>query len=152
MMVVDNIHSFSVADYVVFAITVVISIFIGLYYALSGGRQRTTEEYLVGNRKMSVVPVALSLMVSFESSIMMLGYPAEIYVYGAQFWLTVVGFAIAIVLGVRIVVPLFHPLRITSAYEVSFYSFGFCIHPYSNFKIIFIYTIFHLKYCSNESN
>ena len=72
---------FHIADYVVFVITIVISLGIGIFYALSGGRQRTTSEFLVGNRKMTVLPVAISLMVSFESSIMMLGFPAEVYTF-----------------------------------------------------------------------
>ncbi|XP_053403750.1 sodium-dependent multivitamin transporter-like isoform X2 [Mercenaria mercenaria] len=70
-------HVFHIADYCIFAITIVVSLGIGIYYALSGGKQRTTSEYFVGNRKMAILPVAISLMVSFESSIMMLGVPAE---------------------------------------------------------------------------
>nr|KAG5692605.1 hypothetical protein BaRGS_030033 [Batillaria attramentaria] len=81
---VDPSHSFHIADYAVFGLTILISIGIGIYYALSGGRQRTTSEYLVGGRAMKFLPVAISLMVSFESSIMMLGMPAEAYVYGIQ--------------------------------------------------------------------
>jgi Na+/proline symporter len=70
------------------------------------GRSNFSSEYLVGNRKMSILPVALSLMVSFESSIMMLGFPAEVYVYGIMFWLSNAGFMIALLIGTRLVVPL----------------------------------------------
>ncbi|XP_033759614.1 sodium-coupled monocarboxylate transporter 1-like [Pecten maximus] len=110
-------HSFVVWDYVIFGITIVISISIGLYYAFAGGRQKTTSEFLVGNRRMKVLPVAISLMVSFESSIMMLGVPAEVYEYGIQYVLKLVGFLIADLLAIQILVPLIHPLKITSAYE-----------------------------------
>jgi len=71
-------HIFHPADYIIFAVTIVVSLGIGIYYALSGGKQRTTSEYFVGNRQMAILPVAISLMVSFESSIMMLGTPAEV--------------------------------------------------------------------------
>jgi Na+/proline symporter len=47
---------FVTADFAIFVITVAISVGIGLYYALSGGKQKTTAEYLVGNRQMSVFP------------------------------------------------------------------------------------------------
>ena len=77
-------HSFHLADYSIFAVTIIVSLGIGLYYALSGGKQRTTSEYLVGNRQMMILPVAISLMVSFESSIMMLGTPAEVNDQGSQ--------------------------------------------------------------------
>ncbi|KAK3096003.1 hypothetical protein FSP39_021869 [Pinctada imbricata] len=114
----DSGHVFHIADYVIFVFTIVISLGIGVFYALSGGRQRTTSEFLVGNRKMSVLPVAISLMVSFESSIMILGTPAEIYTYGIQSIWAIFGFLIADLASVKIMVPLIYPLKITSAYEV----------------------------------
>ncbi|BFZ06708.1 hypothetical protein BsWGS_09747 [Bradybaena similaris] len=66
---------------------------------------------------MSFIPVAISLMVSFESSIMMLGIPAEAYVYGIQIIFSSLGFLVSNLLSIHIVVPLLHPLKITSAYE-----------------------------------
>jgi solute carrier family 5 (sodium-dependent multivitamin transporter), member 6 len=68
---------------------------------------------------MPFIPVAISLVVSFESSIMMLGFPAESYVYGIQFTLNTFGYLVSNLLSIFIVVPLLHPLKITSAYEVS---------------------------------
>ncbi|CAG2227538.1 SLC5A6 [Mytilus edulis] len=108
---------FVAVDYVVFAISVAISIGIGIFQAMAGGKQKTTSEYLVGNRQMSIIPVTLSLIVSFESSIMMLAYPAEVYTYGIMFVMSSIGFLLAVLLGTRIVVPLIHPLKITSVYE-----------------------------------
>ncbi|BFZ06706.1 hypothetical protein BsWGS_09745 [Bradybaena similaris] len=110
-------HYFHFGDFIVFGATIVISLAIGIYYAFSGGRQRTTSEYLVGGRSMSVIPTTISLLVSFESSIMMLGLPAEAYVYGIQIILSSLGSLVANLLSVHVVVPLLHPLKITSAYE-----------------------------------
>ena len=109
---------FVLADYCVFGVTIAISLGIGIYHALAGGRQRTTSEYLMGNRQMKILPVALSLLVSFLDSAMMLGYPAETYVYGMSFWLSNFGVMIVMMLSVRLVVPLVHPLKLTSVYEV----------------------------------
>ncbi|XP_061171867.1 sodium-coupled monocarboxylate transporter 1-like [Saccostrea echinata] len=108
---------FVLADYCVFGATVLISLGIGIFYAFSGGRQSTTSEYLVGNRQMKILPLALSLMVSFESSIMMLGFPAEAYVYGLQYIWYNVGVMTGLLLGLFIVVPLIYPLKLTSVYE-----------------------------------
>ena len=116
----SGLHRFHVADFVIFSCTIVISIGIGIFYAFSGGRQKTTSEYLVGGRKMTFLPVAISLLVSFESSIMMLGVPAEIYVYGIQWWISVWGFLISQLISITIVVPLIHPLKLTSIYEVRY--------------------------------
>ena len=41
-------------DYVVFVLTIVVSLGIGVYFALSGDRQKTTGEYLTGNRQLKV--------------------------------------------------------------------------------------------------
>ncbi|GFO48921.1 sodium-dependent multivitamin transporter [Plakobranchus ocellatus] len=110
-------HHFHIGDYVVFGLTICVSIGIGIFYAIMGSRKRNTSEYLVGGRSMSFLPVAISLMVSFESSIMMLGLPAEAYVYGLQFVWWTFGVFCAQMIAVSFIVPLLHPLRITSAYE-----------------------------------
>jgi Na+/proline symporter len=67
---------------------------------------------------MPFIPVAISLVVSFESSIMMLGTPAEAYVYGIQNMLASFGYLVSNLLSIYLVVPLLHPLEITSTYEV----------------------------------
>ena len=42
-------RGFHVADYIIFILTLVVSLGIGVYYAV-GGRNKTNEEYLMGNR------------------------------------------------------------------------------------------------------
>lgn len=113
-----NDRSFYLADYVIFGITIAASIGIGIFHAFAGGGQKTTSEFHMGNRKMAIIPVAISLLVSFESSIMMLGTPAETYVFGIQNIMSNCGWFFANLLAIKIMVPLIHPLKITSAYEV----------------------------------
>ena len=50
----------------------------------AGGRQATTEEFLMGDRQMSVLPVTLSLLASFISAITLLGTPSEVFLNGTQ--------------------------------------------------------------------
>ena len=57
------------SDYIVFFITLSVSLGIGVYFAVAGGRNKSTEEYLVGDRQMKLLPVAVSMLVSFVSSI-----------------------------------------------------------------------------------
>ena len=117
-------NQFGIADYVVFALFLVISAGIGIFFSLTGGRQKTTKEYLMGNRSMSLIPVSISILVSFKSAILILGSPAEIYLNGTIFMLGSLGMALACLLSSMIFVPLFFPLKITSAFEVrSFYYF-----------------------------
>ena len=108
----------SVWDYVLFGAMLVISAAIGIYSALSGGRQQTTDEYLLGNRKMHLIPVALSMMVSYVSAISVLGIPAEIYMFNTMYWWNIVGNTVGAALGMLMFTPIFFELQLTSVYEV----------------------------------
>ena len=44
------------------AFMLLISAAIGIYFRLTGGRQKTGDEYLLADRSMTSVPVAFSLM------------------------------------------------------------------------------------------
>ncbi|XP_060068780.1 sodium-coupled monocarboxylate transporter 1-like [Ylistrum balloti] len=113
----DGTAKLVLVDYITFGSAIIISITIGIYFAFAGGRQKTTNEYLMGNRHMKVLPVALSLMVTFESSITMLGFPAEVFVHGIMYWWALTAFLFANLIGILIWVPLIHPLRVTSVYQ-----------------------------------
>ena len=117
----DGQYGFQVADYVVCGVVISTSIGIGLYYAFSGGKQSTTLEYHLGNRNLNVIPVMLSLMVTSQSSILLIGVPAEVYLYGIMGMFGAFGFAFSYLIASRIVVPLVYPLKITSVNEVSKY-------------------------------
>lgn len=108
-----------ILDWVVFGAMMAISLVIGVYYALTGDKQASTGEYLLGNRKMNIIPVTLSLMVSYISTITLLGYPTEMYSFGAQYWLCTIGVALGAFLACYVFVPVFYPLKLTSVNEVS---------------------------------
>ena len=61
------------------------------YYSEKARHKGSTSDYLVGGRQLGVLPVSISLMVSFTSTVMMLGVPAEAYTNGASYMLFVVG-------------------------------------------------------------
>lgn len=111
-------HPFTWIDYVLLVATIIASLGVGLYQALRGGKQRTTEEYLMANRKMNIFPVAASLSASFLSGISLLGHPAEMYFNGISFWGFVLGGSFGILIGTVCYVPVFYPLRMTSINEV----------------------------------
>ncbi|OWF41457.1 sodium-coupled monocarboxylate transporter 1-like [Mizuhopecten yessoensis] len=108
---------FVTVDFVVFALVILSSILIGTYYAVSGGKNKTSLEFHLGNRQMKFLPILISLMVSNQSSIMMLGYPVETYLFGGVIWLPVLGYIFVFMACVRIIIPLFHPMKITSVNE-----------------------------------
>lgn len=109
---------FSVVDYVVFAVMLLISAFIGVWHACRGGKQNTTEEYLLANRKMKFLPVSISILLSFLSAITLLGIPAEIYVYGAQFFMTTIAYLLICIVVSTVFIPMFRRIKLTSVHEV----------------------------------
>lgn len=70
--------SFVAADYVVFAVMLAVSAAVGVYFAWTDRRQRSSGDFLTGGRRMSALPVALSLSASFMSAITVLSNPAEV--------------------------------------------------------------------------
>ena len=58
---------FHILDYIVFVILLIASLAIGIYQALTGGRQKTTEDYQMGGRQLKLAPVALSICVTMIS-------------------------------------------------------------------------------------
>jgi Na+/proline symporter len=110
--------SFTAVDWVVFGILILFSGAVGIYYACTGGKQKTTDEFLMADRNMSVLPVAASILVSFQTAVLILGQPAEMYTKGTQFFLSLFGQLGAVFLATTLFVPLFYPLKLTSFFEV----------------------------------
>ncbi|KTG39050.1 hypothetical protein cypCar_00006233 [Cyprinus carpio] len=109
--------TFSVWDYVVFAGLILFAAGIGLFQAIRGRKKASSDEFLLGGRQMTAVPVALSLTASFMSGITVIGTPAEAYMYGTPFWLFVFSYTIMSTFSAELFVPLFYRLSITSTYE-----------------------------------
>jgi len=111
-------------DYVVLAVFLAISLGIGFYHSLTGGRQRTTEEFIMANRRLGILPTSLSLFVSFTSAISMLGLTAEMYMYGIQSLLWIpVAYILSFLLTERFIIPWLYPLKLVSINDVSFNNF-----------------------------
>lgn len=111
-------NMFSYADYIVFIGILLISAGIGVYHAAFGGKQKTTEEFLMANRSMRFLPISLSVLASFFSASTLLGTPAEIYVHGTQYWMSVFGAVLAPITGALLFGPMFFKLKIVSVFQV----------------------------------
>lgn len=113
-----GIGTFVVWDYVVFAGMLLISAAIGIYYAFAGGGQQTSKDFLMGGRRMTAVPVALSLTASFMSAVTVLGTPTEVYRFGAIFSIFAITYFFVVAISAEVFLPVFYKLGITSTYEV----------------------------------
>lgn len=73
-----NAGSLVVADYVVFALMLVVSAAVGFYFAWKSRGSESSRDFLTGGGKLTAIPVAISLSASFMSSITVLSNPAEV--------------------------------------------------------------------------
>ena len=104
-------------DYIVFLATIVISLGIGLYQAR--GKQRTTSEFLMGDRKLRVFPVSMSLLVSGVSVVTLLGNASELHYFGTSFIFFTIGRTFSYIMAACVIVPLLYPLKLTTVNDVS---------------------------------
>uniref|UniRef100_A0A667ZVN2 Solute carrier family 5 member 8 n=1 Tax=Myripristis murdjan TaxID=586833 RepID=A0A667ZVN2_9TELE len=109
--------SFVAVDYVVFALMLLVSAAIGVYYAWADRSQSSTGDFLIGGRRLTAVPVSLSLTASFMSAITVLASPAEVYRYGAIFGLMGFSYTMTVLVTSEVFLPVFYKLAITSTYE-----------------------------------
>ncbi|NXX61799.1 SC5A6 protein, partial [Scopus umbretta] len=128
---------FTVIDYSIFALLLVLSSAIGLFYALSGDRQRTVQEFLLANRNMSFLPVALSLLATFQSAVAILGVPAEIYRFGTEYWFLGCSYLLGLLIPAHIFIPIFYRLHITSTYEYLELRFNKTVRVFGTITFIF---------------
>ncbi|KAM9329555.1 sodium/iodide cotransporter, partial [Gastrophryne carolinensis] len=114
---VKTVLTFSLWDYGVFALMLLASTGIGLFYALFRGGQKSSDDFFTGGRSMTAVPVGMSLSASFMSAVQVLGVPAEAYRYGAKFLQMCIGQILNSLLTAYIFMPVFYRLGITSTYQ-----------------------------------
>lgn len=76
------------------------------------------KEFLTANRSLALFPVAMSLLASFQSSVTILGYPAEMFLRGTQFWMVIFAGMLAAVVAAEVFLPVYYNLSFTSINKV----------------------------------
>ncbi|XP_069013082.1 sodium-coupled monocarboxylate transporter 1 [Embiotoca jacksoni] len=109
--------SFAAADYVVFALMLLVSAAVGVYYAWTDRGHRSSGDFLMGGRALTALPVSLSLTASFMSAITVLSNPAEVYRYGANIGFYALSYVMVMLVTSEVFLPVFYKLAITSTYE-----------------------------------
>ncbi|KAF8763792.1 Sodium-coupled monocarboxylate transporter 1 like protein [Argiope bruennichi] len=119
-----------IVDYIVIAITLALSTLIGLYFRFSGGRQKTTNEFLMGNQNVHILPVAVSIIATSLSSVSVLGVPAEMYLHGTQYVITGLGIPLGGLLAAYGFLPVFYEMQVSTAYQYLEKRFGKTIRTF----------------------
>jgi len=117
--------TFDVWDALVLASILIISALIGLYYRYTGGKQKTTKEYLMADQSMTTFPVSFSLMASFMSAITLMGVSTESYQFGTLFGVINISYILSTPIAAYIFLPVFYRMRTTSVYEYLERRFGY---------------------------
>ncbi|XP_042865927.1 sodium-coupled monocarboxylate transporter 1-like [Penaeus japonicus] len=108
---------FTVVDYVVFSLMLVVSVGIGVYTSLRGKGASSTQDFLLGGRDMNMASVALSLTGGVISAIAILGLATEVYLYGTQIVTNIFGCALGVLLVRNVILPVVYPLKLVSIYQ-----------------------------------
>ena len=93
----------------------------------------------MGSRQFGIVPIAISLCASFNSAYMILGIPGEVYSYGTQFLVMILGTGLGVVVSAELWLPILYKLNIVSIYEY------FELRYNSKFPRVIMSIIFLLK-------
>ncbi|CAG2166172.1 unnamed protein product [Oppiella nova] len=112
--------SFSIMDYLVFGLLLIISSLIGVYFWFKSLNNTSNDEFLTGKRQLSAFPVCMSLVASFMSTNTLLGLPAEVFLSGTQISAQIISFIIAIVLSAEIFMPIYYRLDILSVNQIPY--------------------------------
>ncbi|GMR62983.1 hypothetical protein PMAYCL1PPCAC_33178, partial [Pristionchus mayeri] len=129
-------------DYAVVVFSLLLSVSTGVYHAIKSHFFPSTtsskkDDYLMGGRNMPSLPVALSLLTTFLSGILMLGVPAEVYLRGTQIWMNFVVGVISSLITCHVFLPVFYKMKTT------------CLHEYfvKRYDSILIRRVFSTLFC-----
>jgi SSS family solute:Na+ symporter len=85
--------------------------------AWTSRRQKSTEDFFLGGRRMPSIAVGLSIMATLLSTITYLGLPGEVVKNGIAIFAGYLAYPFAMAFILLLLVPFFMRLRMTSAYE-----------------------------------
>lgn len=120
--------TFHAVDYIIFTVILAISAGIGILYAWRDRNRQNTNEFLLGGRKMPLLPVTLSVMASFLSSVSVLGIPTEVFYNGAIYWVGIFSGFLGFPFIVHFIIPVFHNIGCASSFEVSLPFFNYVLN------------------------
>lgn len=105
---------FGALDWTVLAIYFIGSIALGSYF---GRRQHDTEDFLLAGRKMSWLPVAISIMATNTSAVSYMGVAAYVYKQNLMLYPNIITLVLITPLVLYLFVNFYYNLKVYTAYE-----------------------------------
>lgn len=112
-LVYTDVHM-SLFDWLILTASLVSMVLYGMW---RGRGLRTMDSYFLANRRMKWATIALSIMATQASAITFLSTPGQAFVDGMRFVQFYLGLPIAMIILCAIAVPIYHRLKVTTAYE-----------------------------------
>ncbi|RVU00396.1 sodium:solute symporter [Mucilaginibacter limnophilus] len=104
----------SLTDWIVLVVTVLAIVIYGIW---KSGSNKNIDQFLVGNRSLPWYHVGLSVMATQASAITFLSAPGQAYSDGMRFVQFYFGLPLAMIVLCITFVPIFHRLKVYTAYE-----------------------------------
>lgn len=134
----------SVIDYIVFAICLIVCVLIGVYYGYRSRNNTSKEDYFVAGRKMNVIAVGCSALVSTFAATVFLAFPNDTYFRGPGIWFCITIGNICECLALAFIfVPVYHRLKLTNIYDYLDMRFNAVVKYYGVF-IQIMFTMFYM--------
>uniref|UniRef100_A0A0K8U1A2 Sodium-coupled monocarboxylate transporter 2 n=1 Tax=Bactrocera latifrons TaxID=174628 RepID=A0A0K8U1A2_BACLA len=112
-----RIFTFGGVDYVVFSLMLAASAAVGIYFGFFSKSKNTTDEYLMGGKRMKIIPIAISLIASQLSALSITSVPAESYSFGINHFFIMVSMGFVAPLLCYVIIPVFYENNIFNCYE-----------------------------------
>ncbi|XP_055693862.1 sodium-coupled monocarboxylate transporter 1-like isoform X1 [Lutzomyia longipalpis] len=106
---------FSLLDYFFFSLVFLVTIGIGLFYALRK-KSHSIDEFLFGGKNLSIFPVAFSLVATSISGSSIIGQSMEVYAYGLHNWIYLPMGLLTTLIMQFIFLPMFFELQLVSTF------------------------------------
>ncbi|UJR26002.1 hypothetical protein I4U23_007348 [Adineta vaga] len=130
-------------DYGVLALLLCFSMSIGIYQGCFRSKQLTTNEFLIADGSMKILPTAMSLLASLMSAATLLGIPLEIYSYGTIYIYWFFAYFIGTYFTAKLFIPLFRQIGNLSIYAYLEQRFSLTTRIVITLTYIFV-TLFYI--------
>src|SRR5690606_4541318 len=101
-------------DWLVLSLTLAIIIIVGIYKSRG---QKDLKGYFLGDNSLSWYKVMFSVMATQASAITFLSAPGQAFTDGMRFVQYYFGLPLAIIVVAAVLVPVYHRLKVITAYE-----------------------------------
>nr|XP_039270158.1 sodium-coupled monocarboxylate transporter 2-like [Styela clava] len=110
-------NNFGIDDFIAFAVVLLASCIIGIYFAYKDRKDSSMSTYFFGGKQMHPVAVGLSMAVTFQSSIAVIAEPTEAYIVGnVAIWYPITSF-LAFTLSFFYFMPAFYTMDHGTIFE-----------------------------------